>query len=659
MIYRIENATVSLGGNLILEDIDFEIKNKKEKIAVVGRNGSGKTTLLKLMTGEAEPDHKDGTETRIIAVNSPEIGYLKQLAFEDNELTLDEEIEKVFAKFVSMKEALDRLTERLKHEHDDAIVSEYTRLEEEFRESGGYYYRKEYDVMLKSFGFQPEDKNKKLSEFSGGERTKLAFIRLLLSKPDILLLDEPTNHLDMPTIEWLEGYLKNYPSALVLVSHDRMFLDRVVDTVYEIEHHHIKRYNGNYSDFVRLKREAYDKQLKDHIRQQKEIDRLNDIAKRFMGKPTKVSMAKSKLKAIEHMDLIDAPDTYDDRTFAIDFKPLREPGKDILFVKDLSFGYDEVIKTVSFDIKRNERIGIIGGNGLGKSTLLKTITGLIEPLGGEVKFGTNVMTGYFDQQMAEYRSDKTVFEDFHDEFPTLTDTEVRNSLGAFLFTGDDVFKTVSSLSGGERVRLSLCRIIKKRPNFLILDEPTNHMDIASKEALEDMLLSYEGTVLFVSHDRYFVKKIATSLLVIEKTQVKYYRFGYEQYEEEQERLKLEDAPDDGKTVMGGNVISAGSGPQTALSGRIEKVSEKENAGAAKASYEASKEASRRDKRIKRLEADIEKTEGEIEEQRKLLETPENASDYVKLTGIQNGIDELEEKLLSLMEEWDALNAGSL
>ncbi|MCR5734782.1 MAG: ABC-F family ATP-binding cassette domain-containing protein [Lachnospiraceae bacterium] len=654
MIYRIENATVSLGGNVILDRIDFEIRNKNEKIAVVGRNGSGKTTLLKLILGETEADHIDGVETRIISVSDPTIGYLKQSAFDDIEKTLDEEIAKVFEKFVSMKNTLDEMTLRLESEHDESLVSEYTRLLEEYKESGGYYYRKEYDILLKNFGFSQDDRKKRLKEFSGGERTKLAFIKLLLTKPDILLLDEPTNHLDITTLEWLEKYLKVYPHAVVVVSHDRMFLDRIADTVYEIEHHHIKRYGGNYTDFARQKREAYDKQLKDHLRQQKEIERLEGIAKRFIGKPTKVSMARSKLKAIEHMDIIDAPDAYDTKTFNLDFKPAKEPGKDILFVKDLSFGYDEVIQTVSFDIKRGERIGIIGGNGLGKSTLLKTITGIIEPLSGSVSFGTNVQTGYFDQQMSEYVSGKTVMDDFHDEYPSYTQTEVRNCLGAFLFTQDEVFKEVKSLSGGEKVRLALCKIINRKPNFLILDEPTNHMDIASKEALEEMLTQYEGTVLFVSHDRYFVKKTATSVMLIERDGMKLCRFGYDQYEEEQERLKKSEDPENDIFAMRGNVISAGNnGKQDA--GRLTGTVQKE-AGSAQLSYEALKEASRRDKKIKKLEAEIEQCEAQIEEKKEKLSLPENATDYVKLADIQNEIDLLEERLLKIMEEWDELNA---
>ena len=386
MLYQINNATVQYAADTVLDNIQFEIRNKNEKIAIVGRNGCGKTTLLKLISGEVTMTRFDGVDSTISMTGSPEIGYLKQLSFEDDSITLDEEIRKVFAPVIRMQERLEELVELMNspdYSSDSAysamlrnsgqcaismksheeLAGEYTALQEEFRDIGGYYYEKEYDTMLRHFGFSNEDKSKKLSEFSGGQRTKLAFIKLLLSKPDILLLDEPTNHLDISSIEWLEGYLKSYNRAVVVVSHDRMFLDKIVDTVYEIEHHRMRRYNGNYTTFVKLKKEAYDKQLKDHNAQQKEIERLEGIAERFMGKPTKVSMARSKLKAIEHMDIIEAPDRYDNKTFKAEFEPRIESGKDVLFVKDLAVGYDHALAQVSFDIKRGERLGIIGATG--------------------------------------------------------------------------------------------------------------------------------------------------------------------------------------------------------------------------------------------------------------------------------------------------------
>ncbi|MCR5507061.1 MAG: ABC-F family ATP-binding cassette domain-containing protein [Lachnospiraceae bacterium] len=674
MIFSINNATVRFGADTVLNNIQFEIRNRDEKIAVVGRNGCGKTTLLKLIAGEIEPSGADGVLPNISSTGNPTIGYLKQLTFKDDSITLDEEINKVFAPIIRMKERLEELVilmnstdyssdaaysailrnegycDMTLKDHEE-LAGEYTALQEKFRDAGGYYYEKEYDTMLKKFGFCEEDRSRKLSDFSGGQRTKLAFIRQLLSKPDILLLDEPTNHLDISTVEWLETYLKSYNRAVVIVSHDRMFLDKITDTVYEIEHHRIKRYNGNYSAFVKLKREAYDKQLKDHNAQKKEIERLEGIAERFMGKPTKVSMAKSKLKAIEHMDIIEAPDRYDNKAFKAQFTPRIESGRDVLFVKDLKIGYDHPLAQLSFELKRGERLGITGGNGIGKSTLLKTLVDSVPALDGEYRYGTNVEIGYFDQQMAQYTSDKTVMDDFWDEYPSLTQTEVRNSLGAMLFSGDDVFKEVSKLSGGEKVRLALAKIFKKRPNMLILDEPTNHMDIVGKETLESMLADYPGTVIFVSHDRYFVKKTATKLLHMSEDKVVFYEFGYEQYEEEMAAESLGD--DFTGDITRGKVISA----DVSSFGRSQSPAAKQEGStddevrSGQQSYLEGKERARLEKKKKKLEEQIGEVEKEIDEKNEELSDPSNASDYVKLQDIQNEIDKLEEHLLELMAEW--------
>ena len=515
MLYQISNGAVAFGDDVILHSIDFEIRNT-EKIAIVGRNGCGKTTLLKLISGEVEMEKLDSDESAFIAkAGNPEIGYLKQIAFDDPDVTLEQEVRKCFVKMDERKAELARAAAELEHDYSDEKVARYTAMEEAFKDDGGYYYEKEYEVMIRKFGFSDDERKKPIRDFSGGQQTKIAFIKLLLSKPDILLLDEPTNHLDVTTIEWLEGYLKSYPKAVVVVSHDRMFLDNVVDVVYEIEYGTARRYPGNYTNFIARKKENYDKQMKDHIAQQKEIERLQRMVTRFKGKPTKTSMAQSKQKAIDRMVIIEAPDKYDNKTFHANFQPEKETGNDVLYTSELAIGYDHPLSVVSLDLKRGEKLGILGGNGLGKSTFLKTIVGKIPALSGEYRFGTNVQIGYFDQQMAMYTSNKTVLDDFWDEYPNLTETEARNALGAFLFSGDDVFKNVNMLSGGEKVRLALCKILKTRPNVLVLDEPTNHMDIVGKETLESMLKDYKGTLIFVSHDRYFVKKVATQLLVFE------------------------------------------------------------------------------------------------------------------------------------------------
>ena len=423
MLYQINNGAVELGAELILKKINFEIRDR-EKIAIVGRNGCGKTTLLNLIAGELDLLKRDSDEDIFIAkAGNPEIGYLKQMAFEDNSITLDEAIQKVFHKIIAMQERMEYLVQKMSDtsgkEVDDDLhareIKEFTRLQEEFEDIGGYYYQKEYDTMLKKFGFSLEDKQKKLSEFSGGQLTKLGFIRLLLSKPDILLLDEPTNHLDISTIEWLEDYLKNYKKAVVIVSHDRMFLDKVVDVVYEIEYGVTKRYPGNYTKFMETKRANFEKQKKDYEAQQKEIARLEKFVEQWKNTPSKVSMARSKLKQIEHMEKIEAPDRFDTHTFHANFKPNRETGKEVLNVNKLQIGYENVIATVTMQLFRGQRIGIIGGNGIGKSTFLKTLMGIIPALGGSYGFGHQVDLGYFDQQMAQYSSPKTVLDEFWDE----------------------------------------------------------------------------------------------------------------------------------------------------------------------------------------------------------------------------------------------------
>lgn len=681
MLYQISNGAVAFGDDVILHSIDFEIRNT-EKIAIVGRNGCGKTTLLKLISGEVEMEKLDSDESAFIAkAGNPEIGYLKQIAFDDPDVTLEQEVRKCFVKMDERKAELARAAAELEHDYSDEKVARYTAMEEAFKDDGGYYYEKEYEVMIRKFGFSDDERKKPIRDFSGGQQTKIAFIKLLLSKPDILLLDEPTNHLDVTTIEWLEGYLKSYPKAVVVVSHDRMFLDNVVDVVYEIEYGTARRYPGNYTNFIARKKENYDKQMKDHIAQQKEIERLQRMVTRFKGKPTKTSMAQSKQKAIDRMVIIEAPDKYDNKTFHANFQPEKETGNDVLYTSELAIGYDHPLSVVSLDLKRGEKLGILGGNGLGKSTFLKTIVGKIPALSGEYRFGTNVQIGYFDQQMAMYTSNKTVLDDFWDEYPNLTETEARNALGAFLFSGEDVFKNVNMLSGGEKVRLALCKILKTRPNVLVLDEPTNHMDIVGKETLESMLKDYKGTLIFVSHDRYFVKKVATQLLVFEDGTTDLYQFGYEQYQE-----KLDREASESKNVYRGNAIFGGaisqngssqtggsqtgsdanrSTSQTASAGNVGESTNANSAAQAggmavsstgKAYYNPGKERSKIQKKVKKAEEDLAVKEAKLDELKAELMKPEYQSSYSKLTEIQNEIDALEEEILIDMEAWEELSS---
>lgn len=523
MNFKITNGSVEYGAETILEEINIEIK-EKEKIAIIGRNGAGKSTLLKAIINNDLLTQGTGEEKfNIYKEGNPVIGYLKQMEFEDDQITMIDEILKVYKPITNLEQKIEQIVEKMQTDKSEELAKEYSKAMDRYEFLDGYTYKKEYETAINKFGFSSEDKLKKISEFSGGQRTKIAFIKLLLSKPDILLLDEPTNHLDIETIEWLEQYLKNYSKSVVIVSHDRMFLNKIVNKVYEIEYGVTTAYSGNYTFFEEQKKINYEKQLKDYEYQQKEIKRLNDIVTRFKYKPTKAKMAMSKLKQIERMVKIEAPNKYDLTTFKTNFIIEKQSGKDVLFAKDLEIGYDKTLQKISLNVYRGQKIGIIGENGIGKSTLLKTLVGIIPKISGEFEFGHNVQIGYFDQPMALLDSEKTVLEDFSEEFPNLTTTELRNSLAAFMFYGEDVFKKINMLSGGEKVRLQLCKILKKGPNLLILDEPTNHMDIIGKESLELLLKEYTGTIIFVSHDRFFVNKIADTLLIFTKHQVKQFK----------------------------------------------------------------------------------------------------------------------------------------
>lgn len=639
MQYKINHGCVAFAADVILQDINFEIRDT-EKIAVVGRNGCGKTTLLKLISGEVDLTKRDSDEDIFIAKSgNPTIGYLKQMTFEDMHLSMEKEIRKVFRPYEEMQKELEQKRQKMEEDPSEQNILAYTKMEEHFTDIGGYYYEKEYETMIRQFGFSQEDKLKPLSAFSGGQQTKIAFIKMLLEKPDILLLDEPTNHLDIETIKWLENYLKGYKRAVVIVSHDRMFLDNIVDVVYEIEYGKTKRYKGNYSAFMEQKRKNWDKQAKDYELQQKEIARLQAIVDKFKHHPTKVSMARSKMKQIEHMELVAPPERYDNRTFHAHFNPEVETGKEVLTVKDLAIGYEagNVLSTVNMRLEKGQKIGIIGGNGLGKSTFLKTVTEKLPALSGEYQYGIRVKIGYFDQQMAQYTSEKQVIDDYWDEFPQMTQTEVRSALGAFLFTGDDVFKKVSMLSGGERVRLALCKILTTKPNFLILDEPTNHMDIIGKETLEQMLKDYTGTVLFVSHDRYFIKQISNKLLVFEPNrQTDFYEYGYEEYLEKKAREIENEGQDIKKSVTGTPLPMAKAVNKPVMS-------QNNNPG---------KERAKLERKVKRAEESVVNCEAEIDELKEELMHPENASNYAKLGEIQDKIDGKEEELFMLMEEWE-------
>lgn len=624
MQLKIHKGRVDLSGTPILSNVEIEI-NTNSRIAVVGRNGCGKTTLIKTIAGILPLANTESDGGFMAVSGKPIIGMLDQLTFADETVPMIEEIRSAYTDILNMKSQLDISLQRMESEQTQESIKEYTVLLEQFTNAGGFYFEKEYESAIKKFGFTEEDKFRPVSDFSGGQRTKLAFLKLLLSKPDLLLLDEPTNHLDIEAVMWLEEYLSTYKKAVVIVSHDRMFLDKTVNEVYEIEHGKTYRYVGNYSDFTHLKKERRELEQKQYEAQQKEIERISATAERFRYKATKAKMAQSKLKQIDRMEIIEAPEQSDNRTFKATLQSDIKSVKDVLSVNGLQIGFDKILSEVTFEVKRGERIGIIGGNGLGKSTLLKTLVGKMPALGGSYTFGANVKIGYFDQQMAQYRGSETVLENFQKDYPQYTDFEARSALGAFLFSGEDVFKSVAKLSGGERVRLALCKIFRQNPNVLILDEPTNHMDIISKETLEEMLDSFDGTLIFVSHDRYFVKKLAQKLLCFENGNAFWYEYGFQQYLDQKAKQQTEE-------------ISA---PQPKKSGK-------------KSFTTPGKEKAKRERQIAKLEEGIAVAEAELEDIKSQLNLRENLSNYLKLQELNELLEQKEEQLLALMEQWEEL-----
>lgn len=498
MLLQIQNGTLSIGGQLLLSHFDFEIKGN-EKIAIVGKNGCGKSSFLRLLAGELYLDREDAPDFKgIYTSRKLFIGLLHQQTFSDTSLTIEEELQKICP-------------------YQDSW------------EKDRFLWEMEYDRIFTGFGFQKEDKKKRISEFSGGEQTKIALIRLLLQKPDILLLDEPNNHLDMQSLEWLEGYLKNYEHAVILVSHDRFFLDQTVDTIWEMEGTSLQHYKGNYTSYRQQKQKQLALQEKAYKQQQEEIEHLEELITHFKNKPKKAAFARSRKKILERMPKIEKPQKEEIYLFHTEIHPEIISAKWVLEAEKLQIGYEKALLELSVKIRRGQKIGVIGPNGAGKSTFLKTIAGLLPPKKGKYKLGLHVSPAYFEQQTIHISSEKSVLEHFHDNFPSLSEKEARSILATFLFSGRNTAKKVSQLSGGEKSRLVLAELFQSRPNFFILDEPTNHMDIPAKETLESAFRAYTGTMLFVSHDRYFIQQIADALLIFEEDNVFYYPFGYEHY----------------------------------------------------------------------------------------------------------------------------------
>ncbi len=537
MLYQIKDGTVSAGGQTILSHIDFYIK-EKEKIAVVGKNGAGKTTLLRLLAGELTPDRDDsrgsygrsndmvtgaataGSDLDGTAKRTQRAKKKKSSGNPETGITMSRNIT------IDMLRQADKSNQDLTIEQ---ILLESCPDKDTFSKER-FDYEMEYDRLFTGFGFEKSDKTRLFRSFSGGEQTKISLIKLLLKKPDLLLLDEPTNHLDMKTVEWLEDYLINYPKAVVMVSHDRAFLDAVATGVYELENGALHRYAGNYTQYRQQKLKNLQIQRKAYERQQAEIAHNNELIEKFKHKPKKAAFARSRKTMLARMKLIEKPVEDEAHIFTGNIEPQFPGGKWVYEAKELKIGYDgRALLELSLRIRRGQKIAVIGDNGIGKSTFLKTVAGLILPIKGTSQLGSNLLVGYFDQQSALIDSDKTVRDHFHELFPALVEKDLRKTLGMYLFGGANASKRISSLSGGEKSRLVLAELLTGRPNLMILDEPTNHMDIPAKETLESAFKAYTGTMLFVSHDRYFIKQVADAILVFENDKVMYYPFGYDHY----------------------------------------------------------------------------------------------------------------------------------
>ena len=533
MLIQLNNVAKNFVVNEIFSNVKMEI-NDKDRVAIVGRNGAGKSTLLKIISGELSFDSGE----RTISKNTT-IGYLSQEFIVREDLSIYEEMITCFDEIISLEANLEKLSYELTPENienDPGLLDRFDRLQNEVLTHKDYHYKSKIESVLYGLDFTKDVFDKKISTFSGGEKTRLSMAKLLLSEPDLLILDEPTNHLDMENVAWLENYLSSYNGAIVIVSHDRYFLDKVVNVVYNLEFGKLKKYVGNYSKFLKQYEEDYEKQLKEFTSQQKDIKRLEEFVQKNIARASTSKMAKSRQKVLDKMELIDNPKK-DDKAANIEFNIKEQSGRDVLMIENLKVGYDgkQVGNAYNFSVYKGDRIAIVGRNGIGKSTLIKTIAKKQNAIGGSVHYGSKVSLGYYDQKQAEFESSKTILNELWDEYPLMKEAEVRTVLGRFLFRGDSVLKIVRDLSGGEKARLQLAKLMLEKNNLLVLDEPTNHLDITSKQVLEDALENYEGTIVFVSHDRYFINKIANKVLDITGDDYSIYLGNYDYYLEKREQ----------------------------------------------------------------------------------------------------------------------------
>ena len=634
MILSCNHISKSYGVETILNDCSFFI-NDNEKAAIVGNNGAGKSTIMKIIMGELSPD--DGN---VIIGKDKTIGYLAQYQDLGSDTTIYEEVKSVKQNLIDMEQKLleyEKEMAKVSGDELSKLIETYTNLEHRFQLLNGYSYKSEIEGVIKGLGFTEDDFNKSVGNLSGGQKTRVALCKLLLEKPDIIMLDEPTNHLDLNSINWLETYFLNYNGAVLIISHDRYFLDKIVSKVIEIENHKAHVYSGNYSDFAVKKQELRVATMNAYLKQQSEIKHQEEvIAKLRSYKQEKFyKRAESREKQLEKMDLIEKPEELKNN-MTIKLEPDIVSGNDVLSVENLEKSYNTLLfKNISFEIKRGEHVAIIGDNGTGKTTILKIINGLVDADSGMIKLGTNVHIGYYDQEQHNLTDENTLFEEIANSYPNMTNTKIRNTLAAFMFTGEDVFKRVSDLSGGEKGRLSLAKLMLSEANLIILDEPTNHLDMASKEILENAINNYTGTVLYVSHDRYFINQTANRILELTNTKLINYLGNYDYYEEKKEELTATFAPKEEKTKA----------EKTTSSNKQDYLERKAEAA-----------------RIRKLKNDISKVEEKIKkyedrlnELDEMVAYPSVSTNSAKLNEIGKEQNEISDKLDKLMEEWEILS----
>ena len=635
MILNATNISKSFGSNEIIKDANFLV-NEHEKVAIVGVNGAGKTTLLKILTGEERADSGN-----VILAKDAKLGYLRQINNVDSTLSIIDELYTVIEHILNMEKRMLEMQEQMQHlsgEELEALYSSYTALTHSYELMDGYAAKSKVIGILKGLGFNENDFERKINTLSGGQKTRVFLAKLLLEEPDIILLDEPTNHLDLRSIEWLESYLLNYKGAVIIVSHDRYFLDKIVSKVIDIENAEVQMYSGNYSDFSAKKQMLLDAKMKEYLNQQQEIKHQEAVITKLkqFNREKSIKRAESRQKQLEKIDRVEAPVTHiENMKLSLDIS--KESGKDVITVHDLSKSFDEkhLFSNINFEIKRGERVAIIGDNGTGKTTLLKIINGLLSPDTGEVIYGSNVSIAYYDQEHQVLHMDKTLFDEISDTYPEMNNTQIRNILAAFLFTGEDVFKKIGDLSGGERGRVSLVKLMLSKANFLLLDEPTNHLDILSKDVLESALNSFPGTICYVSHDRYFINKTATRILDLTGNRLLNYIGNYDYYIEKREAVE-------GAANLSVNNIE-------------EKPAEVSDS---KQEWIENKNAQAQKKKITNALNKCEKEIEKIEEKLALIDeefaNPEISSNVGKLMELQKEKTALEEKLEKLMNEWEEL-----